>query len=148
MRLLDGGNVMRALFLAALMLGACDDSKDDTQGGGDADADTDVDSDTDADADTDADTDCTPAAICEAGGPNGAACTIAPFELQPKQCASWFQNEERCTNGKMAALIDCECGCMEPKKGGKAADPLCTCMQQCMATICGGGGGNGDGGGN
>jgi hypothetical protein len=136
---------MRALFLAALVLGACDDSKDDTQGGGDE-ADADADADTDADAD--ADTDCTPADICQQAGPQGEACEVAPFTLQPKQCASWFQNDKRCTNGKMSDLIDCECGCMEPK-GGKAGGPgpLCACMQQCMADICGGGGG-GNGGGN
>jgi hypothetical protein len=132
---------MRMLFLAALFLGACNDSdKDDDTQGGDADADTDVDADTDADSD--ADTDCTPADICQQAGPQGAACDTPPFTLQPKQCGDWFQNEKRCTNGKMADLIDCECGCMEPKKGGKVApDPLCVCIQQCMVDICGGGGG-------
>ena len=110
---------MRVLYLAALFLGACNDSsKDDTQGG-EADADTDSDADSDTDSDSDADTDCTPASICDAGGPKGAACTVANFELPPKQCANWYQNKDHCTNGKIAALIDCECGCMDPK-GSKA----------------------------
>jgi hypothetical protein len=134
---------MRALFLAALFLGCNDSDKDDDTQSGEADADTDTDTDADADADTDADTDCTPAAICEAGGPKGAVCTIAPFELPPKQCANWYQNDDHCTNGKIAALIDCECGCMNPKGSKVKPDPLCVCMQQCMADICGGGGGGG-----
>jgi hypothetical protein len=131
--------------LAALVLGmgACDGDKDDTSGDADADTDADSDSDTDGDtdSDTDADTDCGPVDICQAAGPANAACDSPPFSLQPKQCGNWYTDESRCPNGKMSALINCQCACM----GGPpeaAPDPICECLSGCMAKICGGGGGN------
>ena len=133
---------MRALFLAALFLGAaCNDSgkDDDTQGGdADTDADSDTDTDADADADTDADTDCGPVDICQQAGPANANCEMAPFG-QPKHCADWYKDETHCPNGKMIDLIDCECACMAPKGSKAAPDPLCACLQGCAADICGAG---------
>ena len=132
---------MRVLFLAALFLGACNDSdKDDDTQGGDADADTDVDADTDADSD--ADTDCGPVDVCQAAGPAGADCAVAPYG-QPKHCADWYKDETHCPKGKMVDLIACECGCLAGPP--KAVDPLCECLQGCRADTCGAGGGNGGG---
>ena len=129
---------MRALILATLFLGACNDSdKDDDTQGGDADADSDTDTDADTDADSDADTDCTPVEICQAAGPAGANCSVAPFGMQPKLCADWFVDDSHCPGGKMLDLIDCECGCMAGKGGKAKADPLCACLQGCAADICG-----------
>ena len=130
---------MRAFILAALFLGACNDSsKDDTQGGGESDTDTDSDADSDTDSDSDTDKACGPTDICQAAGPAGANCEMAPYG-QPKHCADWYTVDKHCPGGKMADLIDCECGCMAGKGGKAAPDPLCACLQGCAADICGAG---------
>jgi hypothetical protein len=144
----------------ALVVGACDGDKDDTNA--EADADTDADSDTDTDGDTDADTDtdtdtdsdtdgppknCDPERICDFAGPKGQDCQIDfnPLNGEAKECAQWYKiGAKNCPNpkdlsdpmGNTPALVDCQCACLPgPPEEAAKVNP-CDCLVSCMETFC------------